>query len=66
MLKRLQGLEWAIMKDEMKMISYTINKNGHVKGFYKDDSGITYTHWLNDREIAELKERLGDKDVRVL
>ena len=33
------------------MKKYIINKNGNIKGFYVDDNGIIFTHWLNDEEI---------------
>ena len=43
--KRLQGQEWHNLKD-----------NGNIKGFYIDDNGTIFTHWLNNEEIIVLKE----------
>ena len=54
--KRLQREEWHNLKHKLKLKEYYFNKNGHVKGFYFDDKGTIYTHWLNNEEIAELKE----------
>lgn len=54
--KRLQRQEWHNLKDKLKLKKYIINKNGNIKGFYVDDNGIIFTHWLNDEEIIELKE----------
>ena len=57
-LKRLQGIEWHDMKDKLKLVSYNMNKTGHVKGIYKDpETNIKYTHWLNDLEITDLLEK---------
>ena len=55
--KRLQREEWHRLKHKLKLKEYYFNKNGHVKGFYVDDKGIIYTHWLNNEEIIELKEK---------
>ena len=54
--KRLQREEWHDVKNKLKLKKYYFNKNGHVKGFYVDDKGTIYTHWLNNEEIIELKE----------
>ena len=54
--KRLQGKEWHNLKDKLKLKKYIVNKNGNIKGFYIDDNGTIYTHWLNNEEIENLKE----------
>ena len=54
--KRLQGEEWHNLKDKLKLKKHIVNKNGNIKGFYADDNGTIFTHWLNDNEIVELKE----------
>ena len=51
--KRLQREEWAKYKDKLKPFKYIKNKNGRIKGFYKDEDGVVYSHWLNDYEIKE-------------
>ena len=53
--KRLQRKEWYDMKEKLTMINYIVNSNNHIKGFYKDNKGNVYTHWLNDEEIKILK-----------
>ena len=55
--KRLQGQEWHNLKDKLKLKKYIINKNGNIKGFYVDDNGTIFTHWLNNEEIIILKEK---------
>ena len=51
------GVEANYLKDKLKLKKYIINKNGNIKGFYVDDNGIIYTHWLNNEEIIVLKEK---------
>lgn len=51
---RLQGTAWHNKKSELTNLFYSKNVNGHIKGFYKDSSGVRYTHWLNDEELVEL------------
>lgn len=46
--KRLQREKWHNLKDKLKLKKYYFNKNGHVKGFYVDDKGTIFTHWLNN------------------
>lgn len=58
--KRLQREEWHDLKDKLKLKKYIINKNDHVKGFYVDDKGIIYTHWLNDEEIMDILKESGE------
>lgn len=58
--KRLQREEWHKLKYKLKLKEYYFNKNGHVKGFYVDDKGIIYTHWLNNEEIEALKKEIGE------
>ena len=56
---RLQGAEWHGMKDKLKLVGYKANKDedrSYIKGFYKDDKGNVFTHWMNDREIEEFKK----------
>ena len=55
-MERLQGKEWHDKKNELTLIKYEYNKNGHVKGYYVDKDGNKYTHWLNDEEIKLLEE----------
>lgn len=55
--KRLQGQEWHNLKDKLKLKKYIINKNGNIKGFYVDDNGTIFTHWLNNEEIIVLEEK---------
>ena len=55
--KRLQGEEWHNLKDKLKLKKYIVNKNGNIKGFYVDDNGMIFTHWLNDEEIIKIKEK---------
>ena len=55
--KRLQGQEWHNLKDKLKLKKYIINKNGNNKGFYVDNNGTIFTHWLNNEEIIVLKEK---------
>ncbi len=60
--KRLQGLEWQELKDKLKPLKYIKNKNGNIKGFYKDKEGNNvYTHWLNDEEINNLYRKESGK-----
>lgn len=54
--KRLQGIEWHRMKNELCLVKYIRNDNSHVKGFYKDKDGNVYSHWLNDDEIEALSD----------
>ncbi len=59
--ERLQRSNWKKMKDNLTLYKYIINKNNHIKGFYKDNKGTIYTHWLSDEEIELLKlESKGD------
>ena len=51
--KRLQGPEWYSLKDKLKMYKYTINENGHIKGFYKDEDSNLYSHWLSNKELED-------------
>lgn len=51
---RLQGNEWQKMKMVLNLIKYRKNSNNHVKGYYRSENGIVYSHWLNDDEIALL------------
>ena len=55
--KRLQWEEWHNLKDKLKLKKYIINKNGNIKGFYVDDNGMIFTHWLNNEEIIKIKEK---------
>lgn len=55
---RVQGIEWFSVKDELEMIDYRINKKGHIKGFYKDEDGHLYSHWMNDEEEKEFLEKM--------
>ena len=55
--KRLQGQEWHNLKDKLKLKKYIVNKNGNIKGFYVNENGTIFTHWLNNEEIIELKEK---------
>lgn len=57
---RMQGNEWHSMKHNMTLLNYKINKNGRIKGFYKDRNGALYIHWMNDQEIKELRETICD------
>jgi len=56
--KRLQRSDWKKMKDNLTLYTYIINKNNHIKGFYKDEKGTIYTHWLNDDEILDLESEV--------
>lgn len=59
---RLQKEKWLVMKDQLKPIKYLTNKNGKVKGFYKDKEGNIYTHLLSDEEIKDFITSLKGSD----
>ena len=50
-------VEKTNLKDKLKLKKYIINKNGNIKGFYIDNNGTIFTHWLNNEEIIILKEK---------
>lgn len=57
--ERLQGKDWKFYKNKLIMVCCSKNINGHVKGIYKDlHTGFYYSHWLNDKEIEKIGEKL--------
>lgn len=61
---RLQGEAWHALKHTLTPCDYMVNDNNHIKGFYKDDSGKIYTHWLNDQEIEDYNMAIGGRKWR--
>lgn len=57
--ERLQGEEWAEVKDDMKLLyTYTSDK-GNIKGIYVNTkTKQRVSHWLNDNEIKAYKEEI--------
>ena len=51
-MQRLQGSEWHLMKNSLKLISNSISYNGNIRGIYTDGKN-KYSHWLNDKEKEE-------------
>jgi hypothetical protein len=62
--ERLQGKDFADVKEKYSLDRIVITDNGHLKGyyvrqegFYKEDTGHdrTVTHYLNDDEVKDVK-----------
>jgi hypothetical protein len=54
--KRLQGNSFKKELPNLTLVKYQENKKGHILGTYVNDKGETIIHWLNDKEIKNIKE----------